>query len=151
MKKLYRSRKDRVFAGVCGGIAEYFGIDSTIVRLITFLLIVPGGLSIWVYIALAIIIPSEPYGNVIDESYGEKFNEPDKKEKTYEDNYRNIYENQNKKSNDDFYWEEVQGDLFLVEKIFKKFIKFLRILENLSLNYFLYLILIYWYNKGEVL
>lgn len=151
MKKLYRSRKDRVFAGVCGGIAEYLGIDSTVIRLITFLLIVPGGLSIWVYIALAIIIPSEPYGNVIDESYGEKFNEPDKKEKTYEDNYRNIYENQNKKSNDDFYWEEVQGDLFLVEKIFKKFIKFLRILENLSLNYFLYLILIYWYNKGEVL
>ena len=39
MKKLYRSRKDRVFAGVCGGIAEYLGIDSTIVRLITFLLI----------------------------------------------------------------------------------------------------------------
>lgn len=151
MKKLYRSRKDRVFAGVCGGIAEYLGIDSTVIRLITFLLIVPGGLSIWVYIALAIIIPSEPYGNVIDESYGEKFNEPDKKEKTYEDNYRNIYENQKKKSNDDFYWEEVQGDLFLVEKIFKKFIKFLRILENLSLNYFLYLILIYWYNKGEVL
>lgn len=151
MKKLYRSRKDRVFAGVCGGIAEYLGIDSTVIRLITFLLIVPGGLSIWVYIALAIIIPSEPYGNVIDESYGEKFNEPDKKEKTYEDNYRNIYENQKKKSNDDFYWEEVQGDLFLVEKIFKKFIKFLRILENLRLNYFLYLILIYWYNKGEVL
>lgn len=151
MKKLYRSRKDRVFAGVCGGIAEYLGIDSTVIRLITFLLIVPGGLSIWVYIALAIIIPSEPYGNVIDESYGEKFNEPDKKEKTYEDNYRNIYENQKKKSNDDFYWEEVQGGLFLVEKIFKKFIKFLRILENLRLNYFLYLILIYWYNKGEVL
>lgn len=123
MKKLYRSRKDRVFAGVCGGIAEYLGIDSTVIRLITFLLIVPGGLSIWVYIALAIIIPSEPYGNVIDESYGEKFNEPDKKEKTYEDNYRNIYENQNKKSDDDFYWEEVQGDLFLVEKTsWKKFI-----------------------------
>lgn len=132
MKKLYRSRKDRVFAGVCGGIAEYFGIDSTIVRLITFLLIVPGGLSIWVYIALAIIIPSEPYGNVIDESYGEKFNEPDKKEKTYEDNYRNIYENQKKKSNDDFYWEEVQGDLFFSGKNFMKEIYLLNLLKVLA-------------------
>ena len=42
MKKLYRSRNDRFFAGVCGGIAKYLGIDSTLVRLITFLLIVPG-------------------------------------------------------------------------------------------------------------
>ena len=112
MKKLYRSRKDRVFAGVCGGIAEYLGIDSTVVRLITFLLIVPGGLSIWVYIALAIIIPSEPYGNRIDESYGERFNEPYKKEKGYEENYRDIYEEQKKKSDEDFYWEEVQRGLF---------------------------------------
>ena len=118
MKKLYRSRKDRVFAGVCGGIAEYLGIDSTVIRLITFLLIVPGGLSIWVYIALAIIIPSEPYGNVIDESYGEKFKEPHEKVKDYEENYRDIYEEQKKKSNDDFYWEEVQGDLFFSGKNF---------------------------------
>ena len=132
MKKLYRSRKDRVFAGVCGGIAEYLGIDATVIRLITFLLIVPGGLSIWVYIALAIIIPSEPYGNVIDESYGEKFNEPDKKEKTYEDNYRNIYENQKKKSNDDFYWEEVQGDLFFSGKNFMKEIYLLNLLKVLA-------------------
>lgn len=132
MKKLYRSRKDRVFAGVCGGIAEYLGIDSTVIRLITFLLIVPGGLSIWVYIALAIIIPSEPYGNVIDESYGEKFDEPDKKEKTYEENYRNIYENQKKKSNDDFYWEEVQGDLFFNGKNFMKEIYLLNLLKVLA-------------------
>ena len=69
MKKLYRSRNDRFFAGVCGGIAKYLGIDSTLVRLITFLLIVPGGLSIWVYIALAIIIPSEPIGRIDAVSY----------------------------------------------------------------------------------
>lgn len=97
MRKLYRSRDDRFFAGVCGGIAKYFGIDSTLVRLITFLLIVPGGLSIWVYIALAIIIPSEPIGR-IDESYGEKFSEPG----SYE-NYRDEYERQNNKSDEDFY------------------------------------------------
>ena len=114
MKKLYRSRKDRVFAGVCGGIAEYFGIDSTIVRLITFLLIVPGGLSIWVYIALAIIIPSEPYGNRIDDSYGEKFKEPYQKEKHYEENYRR------KNLMKIFIEKGSRRTSFLVERIFKK-------------------------------
>ena len=98
MKKLYRSRNDRFFAGVCGGRAKYLGIDSTLVRLITFLLIVPGGLSIWVYIALAIIIPSEPIGR-IDESYGEKFSDPFKD--SY-GNYRDEYERQ-KKNDEDFY------------------------------------------------
>lgn len=98
MKKLYRSRNDRFFAGVCGGIAKYLGIDSTLVRLITFLLIVPGGLSIWVYIALAIIIPNEPIGR-IDESYGEKFSDPFKDRY---DNYRDEYERQ-KKNDEDFY------------------------------------------------
>ncbi|MDU7533102.1 MAG: PspC domain-containing protein [Peptoniphilus harei] len=98
MKKLYRSRNDRFFAGVCGGIAKYLGIDSTLVRLITFLLIVPGGLSIWVYIALAIIIPNEPIGR-IDESYGEKFSDPFKD--SY-GNYRDEYERQ-KKDDEDFY------------------------------------------------
>ena len=132
MKKLYRSRKDRVFAGVCGGIAEYLGIDSTIVRLITFLLIVPGGLSIWVYIALAIIIPSEPYGNRIDDSYGEKFKEPYQKEKHYEENYRDIYEEQKKKSDEDFYWEGVQRDLFFSEKNFMKEIYLLKLLKVLA-------------------
>lgn len=101
MKKLYRSRDDAILAGVCGGIAKYLCIDSTIVRIIAFLLIVPGGLSIWVYIALAIIIPPEPHGNTIDESYGEKFSEP--KTDSYEKNYRNTYEEQKKKSDEDFY------------------------------------------------
>ncbi|MGF0096545.1 PspC domain-containing protein [Peptoniphilus sp. SGI.035] len=101
MKRLYRSRDDAMFAGVCGGIAKYLGIDSTIVRIVTFLFIVPGGLSIWVYIALAIIIPLEPRENVIDESYGEKFSEP--KTDSYEESYRNIYEEQKKKSDEDFY------------------------------------------------
>ncbi len=106
MRKLYRSRDDRFLAGVCGGIAKYLGVDSTIVRIIAFLLIVPGGLSIWAYIALAIIIPNEPYGRGIDESYGEKFTD------TYNDdyeNYRQEYQRQNKDSDEDFYWERGPG------------------------------------------
>ncbi|MDO5715471.1 MAG: PspC domain-containing protein [Tissierellia bacterium] len=58
-KKLYRSSTDRVIAGVCGGIAEYFDIDSGLVRLITFLLTFFGGMSIWVYIIAAIVIPKQ--------------------------------------------------------------------------------------------
>lgn len=99
MKKLYRSRDDRVLAGVCGGIAKYLGFDPTIVRIIAFLLIVPGGLSIWVYIALAIIIPNEPYGR-IEGSYGEKFSDPF--EESY-DNYREEFQRQKNNKDEDFY------------------------------------------------
>ncbi|KUK86086.1 MAG: Phage shock protein C, PspC [candidate division TA06 bacterium 34_109] len=66
MKKLYRSRKDRKIAGVCGGIAEYFNIDSTIVRLLAVITIFFGGGGIIAYIISWIIIPEEP---LVEESY----------------------------------------------------------------------------------
>ena len=65
---LYRSRTNRSIAGVCGGIAEFFGIDSTILRLITLFLILFGGLSLWVYIILWIVIPSEPLNCISSKS-----------------------------------------------------------------------------------
>lgn len=58
-KKLYRSRKDRVIAGVCGGIADYFGIDPLAVRLISLILLFFGG-GFLVYIILWIAIPEQP-------------------------------------------------------------------------------------------
>lgn len=58
--KLYRSRKNKWFAGVCGGIAEYSGLSPMIVRLICALLILPYGSGLIVYIILAIFIPKEP-------------------------------------------------------------------------------------------
>lgn len=60
MKKLYRSRKDTKIAGVCGGIAEYFNVDSTIIRLLAVLTIFFGGGGIIAYIIAWIIIPLEP-------------------------------------------------------------------------------------------
>ena len=58
MKKLYRTEgRDATICGVCGGIAEYFAIDPTIVRLITAALVFFAGLSLWVYIVAALIIP----------------------------------------------------------------------------------------------
>jgi len=60
-KRLYRSREDRVIAGICGGIAEYFDIDPVIVRAVAVLLLLPGGLPGFVpYIVLWVIVPEKP-------------------------------------------------------------------------------------------
>jgi len=58
-KRLYRSRSDRMIWGVCGGLAKYFDMDPTIVRVITVLSIFFGSLGIWAYIILAIVVPLE--------------------------------------------------------------------------------------------
>lgn len=60
-KKLYRSNKDSKIAGVCGGIAEYFNVDSSIVRIITLLLIFGWGSGLIIYIIIAFIVPEDPY------------------------------------------------------------------------------------------
>lgn len=59
-KKLYRSKKDQIIGGVCGGIAEYFGIDSTLVRLAFVLFALIEGAGIIAYIIAWIIIPESP-------------------------------------------------------------------------------------------
>ncbi len=60
-RKLYRSVTDKMLAGVCGGLAEYFSIDPVIVRLIFVLAVIFGGSGILAYIILWIIIPQKPY------------------------------------------------------------------------------------------
>ena len=57
-KRLTRPTGDRVFLGVCSGIAEYFGVDPTIVRLLFVLAIFAGGSAVLAYIVLAIVMPS---------------------------------------------------------------------------------------------
>jgi len=59
-KRLYRSRTDRKIWGVCGGLARYFDIDPTIVRVVALASILVGTLGIWIYIIMAIIVPLEP-------------------------------------------------------------------------------------------
>jgi phage shock protein C len=56
--RLYRSSDDVVIAGVCAGVADYLGLPSGKVRL--GLLVLVGGLSIWVYILLWIVVPKGP-------------------------------------------------------------------------------------------
>ena len=58
-KKLYRSKKDRVFAGVCGGIGEYLGVDPTVIRLLAVILGSTGS-GVLAYIVAAILIPENP-------------------------------------------------------------------------------------------
>jgi phage shock protein C len=61
MNKLYRSKKNRIIAGVCGGIGEYFKVDPTLVRLLWLLVSVMGmGSGVVAYIIAWIIIPEEP-------------------------------------------------------------------------------------------
>lgn len=55
-KKLQRS-KDKKLAGVCGGLAEYLGMDATIVRVIYALLVICGGVGLLLYLILALLMP----------------------------------------------------------------------------------------------
>ncbi len=59
-KRLYRSRREKVIGGVCGGIAEYYDVDPTIVRLATILLVLGLGFPVLAYLVGWIIIPRQP-------------------------------------------------------------------------------------------
>lgn len=63
-KQLRRSTENKVIAGVCGGIAEYFDIDPTLIRLAWLLFCALGGSGVLAYIIAAIIIPEAPAGGV---------------------------------------------------------------------------------------
>jgi phage shock protein PspC (stress-responsive transcriptional regulator) len=59
-RSLYRCRHDRRIAGVAAGVAEFFDLDPTLVRLVWFLSIFFGGFGLLLYIVMAIIVPNEP-------------------------------------------------------------------------------------------
>lgn len=59
-KKLYRSKTNKKICGVCGGVAQYFDIDATLVRLALALAVVLGGVGVIAYIVAALVIPVEP-------------------------------------------------------------------------------------------
>lgn len=64
MKRLYRSQTDSKIAGVCGGLAEYFNVDPTIIRVVFVILLLPGGLpGLLPYIILWIVVPLGPVVN----------------------------------------------------------------------------------------
>lgn len=59
-KRLYRSRRERLVCGVCGGVAEFFNIDPTIVRLAFLLFVFCAGSGVLAYIIAAIVMPDDP-------------------------------------------------------------------------------------------
>lgn len=59
-KRLYKSNQNKMLDGVCGGIAEYFGMDPTAVRLLWVLFSALGGSGIIAYIVAAVVIPRDP-------------------------------------------------------------------------------------------
>ena len=58
-KRLYLSETDEWIGGVCGGLADYLGVDSTIIRLLFLGSLIFGGAGVWVYIALWSLLPEE--------------------------------------------------------------------------------------------
>ena len=60
-RKLYRSRKDKMIGGVAGGLAEYFDIDPTLVRILFVVTLFVGGGGFLAYIILWIVVPEEPF------------------------------------------------------------------------------------------
>ena len=69
-RKFYRSRTDSMVGGICGGLAEYFDIDPTLVRLGTVLLVLAGGYAILAYVIIWIVVPQKPLETALAE--GEK-------------------------------------------------------------------------------
>jgi phage shock protein C len=70
-KKFYRSKKDKIIAGICGGIAEYFNIDSNLVRLLMVLSGIFGGAGVVAYVIAWIIVPETPE-QVSDDKFDKK-------------------------------------------------------------------------------
>ncbi len=61
-KRLYRSRDERMIAGVCGGLGQYLNIDPTIIRLLFVLSTFWGGSGFIAYLVMMVLIPEEPLG-----------------------------------------------------------------------------------------
>ena len=81
-KKLMRSKNNRILAGVIGGFAEYFDIDATILRII-FVCLSWSGTSVFLYILLAIIMPSEK--RTRNRNYYDSYNRPRKEARKVEE------------------------------------------------------------------
>lgn len=63
-KKLYKSERNKMLCGVCAGIADYFKIDPTLVRLGLVVFSAMGGAGLLAYIVLAIVLPTEPQASI---------------------------------------------------------------------------------------
>lgn len=70
-KRLFRSQDERMISGVCGGLAEYFDLDPSLVRIGWIVFVLAGGAGVLVYIIMALVVPEKPYIQVHCSSCGE--------------------------------------------------------------------------------
>ncbi len=70
IKRLYRSRKQRILGGICGGLAEYFNVDVVVVRVLWILITLFGGAGVIAYLILWVIVPPAPDGGASSTSGG---------------------------------------------------------------------------------
>ncbi|KXS49735.1 MAG: phage shock protein C, PspC [Halanaerobium sp. 4-GBenrich] len=96
-KKLYRSRNDRMIAGVCGGLADYFGVDSSLIRLAVLFIFLFQGVGLIAYIIAWLIMSEEPIKN--------EYKMPDDYyiENTREEKQENFTSTSEKKSEEEYY------------------------------------------------
>ena len=67
IKRLYRSRSDRMIAGVAAGLGEYLGIDTTIIRLLFVLTFLGAGSGVLIYLVMMLVVPEEPIeGEIVE-------------------------------------------------------------------------------------
>lgn len=66
IKRLYRSRENRMIGGVCSGLGEYLTLDPTLVRLLFILFALTGGSGILAYLIMLLVIPEEPWESEMD-------------------------------------------------------------------------------------
>ncbi|MEA5078023.1 MAG: PspC domain-containing protein [Anaerolineaceae bacterium] len=65
-KRLYRSNTDRMLGGVCGGLAQYFNVDPTVVRLVAVLgMFLTVSAAFWAYVVMWIVVPEAPTTTIL--------------------------------------------------------------------------------------
>jgi phage shock protein C len=65
-KRLYRSSTDRMLGGVCGGLAQYFNVDPTVVRLVAVLgFFLTASAAFWAYVVMWIVVPEAPTTTIL--------------------------------------------------------------------------------------
>jgi phage shock protein C len=131
-KKLYRSTMDKMIGGVAGGLAEYFDIDSTLVRVLFIVVVFLGGGGIIAYIILWIVVPQKPYElpkspftqSPPESESGSTFSTADNKSDSFSITNGSVASSLTKSSNKQI-WVAiilmVIGSLLLLDNIFPRF------------------------------
>ncbi len=118
-KKLYRSRDDRMIAGVCGGLADYFNVDSSLVRLAVLFIFLFQGVGLIAYIIAWLVMSEEPVKNeyrmpddyyIEDEKQKEKQNNQQRQTADNEQEEKENYNQDAKKESEKEYYQQYQEE-----------------------------------------